>query len=84
MFHSLSDAPPATRRVLEQLNNVKRTGGGWSARCPAHEDRLNSLSVGIGQDGKVLLYCHAGCLWLDILGALRLETQDLFERSTWR
>lgn len=80
---SLSNAPPAVRRVLDALENVKKSGSNWTARCPAHQDRQNSLSVGVGAEGRVLLHCHAGCAWLDILGALRLETRDLFEPS-WR
>lgn len=79
---STANAPPAARRVLDALENVKRSGSGWTARCPVHDDRRSSLSVGVGQDGRVLLYCHAGCAWLDILGALRLETRDLFD--SWR
>lgn len=42
-----------------------------SACCPAHDDRNASLSIGIGHDGRPLLYCHAGCAFVDVLGALR-------------
>ena len=31
----------------------RRTGGGWMARCPAHEDRTPSLSIR-DADGTVL------------------------------
>lgn len=40
------------------------------ARCPAHEDRVQSLSVGLGDDGKTLFYCHAGCSYREIVEAL--------------
>lgn len=43
----------------------------WSARCPAHDDRNPSLSISIGDDGRTLLYCHAGCSFLSIIDALR-------------
>jgi hypothetical protein len=39
----------------------RKSGSGWSARCPAHDDRTPSLSLRDGCDGKVLLRCHAGC-----------------------
>lgn len=48
------------------------------ARCPAHGDAHQSLSVGIGKDGRVLLKCHAGCTTADIAGAMGLTMKDLF------
>ena len=39
----------------------RKTGAGWVARCPAHDDRCASLSIGTGHDGRVLLKCFAGC-----------------------
>ncbi len=60
----------------------KATGAGkWEALCPGHQDRNPSLSVGTGQDGRVLLKCHAGCELEDILGALGLAKSDLFASS---
>jgi putative DNA primase/helicase len=40
---------------------ARRSGRGWVARCPAHDDERPSLSIGIGNDGRVLLHCFAGC-----------------------
>ena len=39
----------------------RKAGGGWMARCPAHDDREPSLSIRDADDGKVLVRCHAGC-----------------------
>jgi putative DNA primase/helicase len=39
----------------------RRVGATWMARCPVHDDREPSLSVGVGKDGKALVHCHAGC-----------------------
>jgi putative DNA primase/helicase len=64
--------------VLNQLANVKHSGQGFSARCPSHHDRHSSLSVGIGDDGRVLLHCHAGCQPEEITEAIGLEMRDLF------
>ena len=47
------------------------------ARCPAHEDRKPSLSISSGRDGKVLVYCHAGCDQRDVIAVLR-------ERGLWK
>jgi hypothetical protein len=68
----------ALDRFLERLEHVKRSGSGWTARCPAHEDRQASLSVGEGDDGRVLLKCHAGCSAEEVVRALGLEFRDLF------
>lgn len=58
------------QEILPRLENKKRSGKGWSARCPAHDDQHNSLSVKEGQNGKVLLFCHAGCEYKDILESI--------------
>jgi putative DNA primase/helicase len=64
--------------VLNRLEYVKTSGSGNTARCPSHDDHRNSLSIGKGRDGRVLLYCHAGCDIGDILEALGLEMKDLY------
>jgi hypothetical protein len=46
--------------VLAKFERVKKNGKGFSARCPSHEDRINSLSVK-ETDGKILIKCFAGC-----------------------
>ena len=64
--------------VLRRLEGVKRSGGGYSARCPAHEDKNASLSVKQGDNGGVVLHCHAGCTPEQVVGALGLSMKDLF------
>ena len=44
---------------LGRLEGVRKSGTGWKARCPAHDDRNPSLSVTEGAGGKVLVTCHA-------------------------
>ncbi len=63
--------------VLARLENVKRQGAGWTAKCPAHEDNKNSLSVGQSEDGKILLHCFAGCQIPDILASINLNVRDI-------
>ena len=65
--------------VLGRLQGIKRCGDGYTARCPAHNDRRNSLSVGEGDEGRVLLHCHAGCSIDMIVQALELEVKDLHQ-----
>jgi len=67
--------------VLSRLDRVKQTGPGqWQALCPAHSDHVPSLSVRLGDDGRVLLRCHAtsGCTAATICAALGIEMSDLF------
>jgi len=49
----------------------RKAGSGWSARCPAHNDRTPSLSLRDSGDGKVLVRCHAGCEQERVIAALR-------------
>jgi putative DNA primase/helicase len=59
-----------------------RARGGWTARCPAHDDRRASLSIGTGHNGRVLLHCHAHCTPAAICTAAGLELRDLFPERT--
>jgi 5S rRNA maturation endonuclease (ribonuclease M5) len=68
-------------KLLSRLN-AKRSGEGYIANCPAHEDRKPSLSINEGRDGRVLLHCHAGCSTDDVLAAAGLTKRDLFPQST--
>ena len=64
--------------VLTRFPGAKRSGAGWQARCPAHDDRTPSLTINEGDDGRILLCCHVGCSLDAILAALSLSVADLF------
>ncbi|MBX3435418.1 MAG: DUF3987 domain-containing protein [Pirellulales bacterium] len=64
-------------RLLAKLPDAKQAGKGWAARCPAHEDRRASLSIGEGEDGRALVKCHAGCKADAICDAVGLTVVDL-------
>lgn len=64
--------------ILPRLQGVKGGHGQWTARCPAHDGQQNSLSVGEGEDGRILLRCHAGCDVDRITAALGVTKSDLF------
>ena len=66
-------------RVLSLVHGAKQTGNGWVAPCPAHDDRNPSLSIAQGDNGCVLLKCHAGCETHAIVAALGLRESDLFK-----
>src|SRR5262245_65444208 len=65
--------------LLARLKNVARSGEGWTARCPAHDDNRNSLSIH-HRDGRWLLYCHAGCGWRVIIESIGIEATELFDK----
>jgi hypothetical protein len=64
--------------LLAKLPGARKAGKGWSARCPAHDDRRASLSVSEGDDGTALVKCHAGCDTSAIIAAVGLTLADLF------
>jgi hypothetical protein len=63
--------------VLSKLADANKSGKGWSARCPAHDDRRASLSIGEGEDTRALVKCHAGCKVEAICAAVDLRVADL-------
>lgn len=67
--------------ILGQLEKVRETDEGYQACCPAHDDKTPSLSITQGEDGTILLYCHAGCSIDDICGAMEMKTSELFPQK---
>jgi hypothetical protein len=65
-------------RVLSHLPGARRSGAGYVAKCPHHDDRRASLSVKEGDDGRVLLHCFAGCATADVVVSAGLAFVDLF------
>jgi hypothetical protein len=68
--------------VLARLDGFKLRENGrdrWRACCPAHGgNNPTALSVGVGDDGRVLLRCWHGCSVDAVAAALGLELGDLF------
>jgi hypothetical protein len=46
----------------------KRSGKGWSCRCPAHEDKNASFSIDDGNNGSPVFHCH--CTQEQVMDAL--------------
>jgi len=53
-----------------------RGSNGWVTHCPAHGDEHPSLSLTEGENGKILVYCHAGCDQAEVI-------QALVDRDLW-
>ena len=69
--------------ILSKSPNARRVGDNqWEAECPAHDDQRASLSIAEGDDGRVLLHCHAGCTTKAVCDALGLQLSDLFRDTT--
>lgn len=66
-----------TDAFLAQLENVRGNNGRWMARCPAHDDRIASLTIAEGNDGRVLVHCFGGCPVDDVVRAVGMRLSDL-------
>jgi hypothetical protein len=64
--------------LLGRLEKVRKHSKGWTACCPAHEDKTASLSV-TERDGRLLIHCFAGCAAASVMAAVGLELADLFD-----
>jgi putative DNA primase/helicase len=74
-----------TPEEVVHLYDAHPAGEGWSARCPGSRhgrgDQSPSLSIGLGEDGRVLFHCHVGCSTEEVLAARGLTVADLFPVS---
>ncbi|RYH07781.1 hypothetical protein [Tropicimonas sp. IMCC6043] len=60
-------------RTITRALNGRWHGNTGSARCPAHDDRHPSLSIGDADNGGLLLTCHAGCTFEGVIDALKVK-----------
>ena len=69
--------------VISRLDKPKRISTAKGMResyqtiCPCHQDKKQSLSVSLSNDGKILLHCHAGCRTEDIISSIGYTMSDL-------
>ena len=67
---------------MNHFDGVKETGNGqYSCRCPAHEDKSNSLGIKQGDGDRILLNCFAGCDVKSILESVGLEWKDILPNN---
>jgi hypothetical protein len=75
--HQDSDPQARLHSIGKRFEGFRRSGEGYMARCPAHDDTNPSLSIREGKDGRILIHCFAGCLPDLILEKVALRMADL-------
>ncbi len=75
--------------LLSRLDKVKRLKSkkhaeSYTALCPAHADKNPSLCIDVTHDGRILIFCRAGCGAGDVLAAIGLDMADLFPDNNCR
>ena len=82
LLFCLPDTPfgvsPMFEHILSLLQNTRQNSHSWTAQCPAHDDKRNSLSLAISQNNTILIKCFAGCSPESITQAIGLSLKDLF------
>ena len=74
-----SNHPFILTKIESHLDGViRRSNGGLLAKCPGHDDKNQSLAVGVGMKGQVIFKCFAGCTVDEIVGAMGLTISDLY------
>lgn len=58
-------------QIAKALEKPRRSGSGWVACCPTHDDQNPSLSLRDGADGKVLVKDFGGCDNLTVIDELK-------------
>lgn len=72
------------------LNGARgKSDGSINVRCPCHDDKKASLTISKGEKHETVLKCHAGCNYIDILAAVGLTENDLYndgkeQEQNWR
>jgi len=76
-----------TAEIIAKALGGRRYGTEWQVRCPAHGDRIASLSIKDGERG-VLVYCHARCSQQSVITALMARglwsSTARFDRNEFR
>lgn len=70
------------QKVLSAIGdgNYKQRGDTHDCKCPGHDDGKASLSVTYNPlTQSTIINCHAGCSTIDVLNALGLKFQDLYD-----
>lgn len=81
---------PAFVPIVNRLKRMKRSGSGYVACCPGHDDKAPSLSVTETASKKtpgarlLVLHCFTGCDLDAICRGLGIEKKDLFTKEPSR
>jgi len=68
--------------LADHFNHVRMTARGFTARCPAHDDRTPSLAIDEGAT-SYLVKCGVGCSFFSIVDAAGLHPLNFKIGNTW-
>ena len=68
-------------KFVSLIHGARPSGNGWIAPCPAHDDIRPSLSISLGSDQRILIFCFAGCSTAEICEAVNIRVADLFHSN---
>lgn len=57
-------------RIANALGKASRSGNGYSCLCPVHNDHHPSGYISLGEGGKLLACCYAGCDSWDVVSKI--------------
>ena len=61
-----------TAKEIAEALNGRKSGDGWLAHCPAHDDQNPSFFIREGHS-QPLFHCYAGCSQEAVIGALKVR-----------
>ena len=67
--------------LLSKLKSVSESDEGWSALCPAHNDRNPSFSLTVKENGYFLVKCFCNCTFEQIVTAVKMTTSEMFDTA---
>lgn len=67
--------------LAARLDGAVIRGDQLTARCPAHDDHDPSLSATYGDNGALVVYCHAGCETSVVLATVGLSVAQLYDEN---
>src|SRR5689334_12595160 len=76
----MNDSSELLSRFLSRVEGVKRSGGGFTFRCPAHEDKEASAFVKADNNGNLIVKDFAGCSRKAICEAIGITESDLYAK----
>jgi len=65
------------KELLGRLERVEKSRGGWTARCPAHDDQESSLFIWREDEVRWRLECCFGCAPEEIAAAIESAVSQL-------
>lgn len=70
--------------LLGRLERIEKSKGGWTARCPAHDDQESSLRIRHEDEVRWRLECRAGCTSEEVAGAIGIAVPQLQPDQVFR